>query len=102
MSSSSTATPGDSGATPAKETIRIGRYEVLDRIGMGGMAEVFRARATGPRGYQRNVIIKRILPHFAAQPDFIRASVADAKLLGMLSPPNLAGSYASGEGHVRT
>lgn len=101
MSSSSTASPGDSGAAPAKETIRIGRYEVLDRIGMGGMAEVFRARATGPRGYQRNLIIKRILPHFASQPDFIRAFVDEAKILGMLYHPNVVGIYDFGQDNGR-
>src|ERR1700690_735017 len=72
---------------------RIGRYEILGRIGIGGMAEVFRARATGPRGYQKDLIVKRILPQFAAHPDFVRAFVDEAKILGMLYHPNIVGIY---------
>ena len=83
------------------EATRIGRYELLNRIGVGGMAEVFRAKATGPRGYQRNLIIKRILPHFAAHPDFVRAFVDEAKILGMLYHPNVVGIYDFGEDNGR-
>jgi serine/threonine-protein kinase len=80
---------------------RIGRYEILGRIGMGGMAEVFRARATGPRGYQKDLIVKRILPQFAAHPDFVRAFVDEAKILGMLYHPNIVGIYDFGEDGAR-
>jgi len=78
---------------------RVGRYEVLERIGMGGMAEVFRARATGPRGYQKDLIIKRILPQLAAHPDFVQGFVDEAKILGMLYHPNIVGIYDFGEDH---
>ncbi len=79
----------------------VGRYEILKRIGSGGMAEVFHARATGPGGYKRDLIIKRILPHFAARPDFVRGFVDEAKILGMLSHPNIVGIYDFGEDHGR-
>lgn len=62
---------------------------------------MFRARATGPRGYQRNLIIKRILPHFAAHPDFVHAFVDEAKILGMLYHPNIVGIYDFGEDNGR-
>ncbi|MBC8133578.1 MAG: serine/threonine protein kinase [Deltaproteobacteria bacterium] len=104
MSSSRTAIPDSptgGGGSTGQEATRIGRYEVLNRIGVGGMAEVFRARATGPRGYQRNLIIKRILPHFAAHPDFVRAFVDEAKILGMLYHPNIVGIYDFGEDNDR-
>lgn len=63
---------------------------------MGGMAEIFRARAHGPGGYQRELIIKRILPQLAADPNFIRAFVDEAKILGMLNHPNIVGAYDFG------
>jgi serine/threonine protein kinase len=86
---------GDDGPT------RVGRYEILERIGVGGMAEVFRARAHGPGGYRRELIIKRILPTFAADDAFIRSFVDEAKLLGMLSHRNVVGIYDFGEDRGR-
>src|SRR5687768_16528778 len=77
-------------------TVRIGRYEIIERIGVGGMAEAFRARAHGPGGYQRELIIKRILPHLADSEDFVRGFVDEAKILGMLNHPNIVGVYDFG------
>jgi serine/threonine protein kinase len=82
-------------------TPRIGRYDIVDRIGVGGMAEAFRARAHGPGGYQRQLVIKRILPHLAEDPDFVRAFVDEAKILGMLNHPNVVGVYDFGEDQGR-
>jgi serine/threonine-protein kinase len=81
--------------------VRIGRYEVLERIGVGGMAEAFRARAHGPGGYQRELVIKQILPHLAGDPDFVRAFVDEAKILGMLNHANVVGVYDFGEDQGR-
>ncbi|HEX2657997.1 MAG TPA: serine/threonine-protein kinase [Polyangia bacterium] len=88
---------GLSAASPPPKEVHVGRYEILSLVGVGGMAEVFRARAHGPGGYQRELIIKRILPHFAQNPAFIRAFVEEAKILGMLSHPNIVGVYDFGE-----
>jgi serine/threonine protein kinase len=82
---------------PALARPRIGRYEILERIATGGMAEAFRARAHGPGGYQRELVIKRILPHLAENADFVRAFVDEAKILGMLNHPNVVGVYDFGE-----
>jgi serine/threonine-protein kinase len=80
---------------------RIGRYEILGRIGVGGMAEVFRARARGPGGYERELVIKQILPGFADDPEFVRMFVAEAKILGMLHHPNIVEIYDFGEDQGR-
>jgi eukaryotic-like serine/threonine-protein kinase len=80
---------------------RIGRYEIRERIGIGGMAEAFRARAHEPGGHVRELIIKCILPHLAADPEFIRALVDEAKFLAMLNHPNVVGIYDFGEDHGR-
>ena len=60
------------------------------------MAEAFRARARGPGGYQRELIIKRILPHLADSEDFVRGFIDEAKILGMLNHPNIVGVYDFG------
>ena len=41
------------------------RYELLDRIGVGGMAEIFRGKAVAAGGFEKPVAIKRILPHLS-------------------------------------
>jgi serine/threonine protein kinase len=76
---------------------RIGGYEIRARVGAGGMAEAFRAIARGPGGYQREVIIKSILPALASDPEFVRLFIAEAKLLGMINHPNVVQVYDFGE-----
>ena len=83
---------------PVRPTAKsVGRYEILGRLGAGGMAEIFRARAYGPGAYQRELIIKQILPHMDQDPTFIQSFVAEAKILGMLHHPNIVGVYDFGE-----
>jgi serine/threonine-protein kinase len=82
---------------PAAPVVRIGRYEILARVGTGGMAEAFRAMARGPGGYQRELIIKSILPALASDPEFVRLFIAEAKLLGMINHPNVVQVYDFGE-----
>ncbi len=74
-----------------------GRYELIERIGIGGMAEVFRACQRGVAGFERAVAIKRILPHIAADPDVISMFVQEAKLAVQLSHPNIAQTFDLGE-----
>jgi serine/threonine protein kinase len=81
-------------ATPGE---RLGRYELIEQLGAGGMAEIFKARATGPGGFQRTVVIKRILPASCSDPSFVRMFVAEAKILGMLHHPNVVQAYDFGE-----
>jgi serine/threonine-protein kinase len=77
--------------------VRLGRYELLHPLGIGGMAEVFKARAQGPGGFARDVVIKRILPAHGDDPEFIRMFVDEAKLLGLLHHPNIVDVYDFGE-----
>ena len=55
-------------------------YELLERIGVGGMAEVFRANALGAEGFSRPIAIKRILPHLAEDTDFVTMFIDEAKI----------------------
>ncbi|MDQ3031291.1 MAG: serine/threonine protein kinase [Myxococcota bacterium] len=66
-----------------------GRYVLLERIGMGGMAEVFRATSRGAEGFERPIAIKRILPHLSEDQDFIKMFVDEAKIAVQLQHPNI-------------
>ena len=61
----------------------------MDRLGAGGMAEVFRALVLGPEQFQRVVVVKRILPNLCANPSFIKMFIDEATLCGRLSHPNI-------------
>ncbi len=73
-----------------------GPYELLERIGMGGMAEVFLARQRGEEGFERLVAIKRILSQVSEDEDFVRMFVDEAKIAVQLSHPNIAQIYDLG------
>jgi len=80
-----------------KGSVRLGRYELLQPLGVGGMAQVFKARALGPGGFRRDVVVKRILPEYGRDAEFIRMFVDEAKILGLLHHPNVVQVYEFGE-----
>ncbi len=65
------------------------RYELVERIAVGGMAEVFRAKAYGPHGFEKVLAIKRILPALAQDPMFERRFITEAKVAVSLSHANI-------------
>jgi serine/threonine protein kinase len=67
----------------------VASYELLERIGAGGMAEIFRGRATAIGGFEKPVAIKKILPHLAQEPRFVRMLITEAKLLASLRHRNV-------------
>ena len=75
---------------------RFGRYILLDRIGVGGMAEVFRAVMPGAGGFKRMFVVKRILSQFCQSPTFVEMFVREAKLGALLNHPNIAQVYDFG------
>ena len=77
--------------------VRYGRYLLLDRINVGGMAEVFRGKTAGVEGFERIVALKRILPNIAADPDFVQMFVEEAKLVVELQHANIAQVYDLGK-----
>ncbi len=74
------------------------RYELLERIGVGGMAEVFRGRATAVGGFEKPVAIKKILPHLSQDNRFVSMLIAEAKLLANLRQRNIVQIYDVGLG----
>ena len=57
-----------------------GRYEILERLAIGGMAEVFRARAWGAGGFSKDVVIKKILPGYSSDPEFRSLFIHEARI----------------------
>jgi len=78
----------------------VGRYEIVRRLAVGGMAEIFLARATGPHGFEKQVVIKRILPHHTFNRDFVSMFLDEARIAATLHHPNIAQVYDIGEDSV--
>ena len=78
-----------------------GRYVLLDRIGEGGMAEVFRAIMPGAEGFKRTFVIKRILASLGQSAKFVDMFVREARIGAMLNHPNIVQVYDFGsvDGH---
>lgn len=78
-------------------TQSLGKYRLLRKIGAGGMAEIWKARAEGPAGFSKVVAIKRVLPDLAADDEFIEMFIDEAKLVATLSHPNIVQVIDFGE-----
>jgi serine/threonine-protein kinase len=74
------------------------RYELLDRIGVGGMAEIFRGKAVAAGGFEKPVAIKRILPHLSQDRRFVELLIAEAKVLSLLKHRNIVQIFDVGLG----
>ncbi|MEW6324274.1 MAG: protein kinase [Nitrospirota bacterium] len=72
-----------------KAPMRFGKYLLLDRIAAGGMAELFLAKQTGLKGFEKVVAIKRILPLLTQDPEFVGMFINEAKLAALLSHQNI-------------
>jgi serine/threonine protein kinase len=78
------------------QPIAFGKYTLIERIGRGGMAEVFKARVTGPAGFQRVFVVKRILPQLSDDPAFIEMFIQEAKMSARLSHANIVQVFELG------
>jgi eukaryotic-like serine/threonine-protein kinase len=76
---------------------RFGKYTLLAKLAQGGMGEVFVALLSGAAGFEKLVVIKRILPHLAEDPRFISMFLAEAKLTASLAHPNICQVFELGE-----
>ncbi|MEW5739521.1 MAG: protein kinase [Myxococcota bacterium] len=73
-----------------------GRYTLLQKLASGGMAELFLARQRGIEGFEKLVVLKRILPHHSDNPDFVRMFLDEARTAADLSHPNVVNIYDAG------
>ena len=82
---------------PAPAVEHYGRYQLLERIGKGGMAEVFRAMSVGAEGFRRIFVIKRIRPEKSDSSEFIEMFCEEARLCALLHHPNIVQVYDFGQ-----
>jgi eukaryotic-like serine/threonine-protein kinase len=76
---------------------RIGKFELLEPLGTGGMAQVMVARTVNPAGISRLVALKRILPRLAQDDSIVEQFLDEARLGMRLSHPNLVTVYDFGQ-----
>jgi len=69
---------------------RFGDYELVERLGVGGMAETFVAIRRGPGGFEQRVCLKRILPTFAGDADFVEMFLREARMSALLHHGHIA------------
>ena len=63
---------------------QIGKYQILDRLAVGGMAELFKASQQGQHGFEKLVAIKKILPHLATDRSFVEMFIDEARITAQL------------------
>src|SRR5689334_4839970 len=81
----------------APAPLRLGPYELLQKLATGGMAEIYIARREGPHGFSKRIALKRILPQLAADPEFVAMFIDEARLCAQLTHPNLVQVFDFGE-----
>ena len=72
-----------------QQSIEFGQYVLVEEVGVGGMARVYRAVRSGPMGFRKEVAIKQILPQAAKDKKQIRALINEARLGGFLHHRNI-------------
>src|SRR3954447_8521307 len=83
--------------TALKKPLPFGKYFLLERINVGGMAEVFKAKTFGVEGFERLVAVKRILPNIAEDEEFIAMFIDEAKIAVQLQHANVAQIFDLGK-----
>lgn len=79
------------------EPQQFGRYFLVDKIAVGGMAEVFKARIFSEGGFQKLLVIKRILGHLGGNEEFVDMFIDEAKISVELQHPNIVQVYDFGK-----
>jgi serine/threonine-protein kinase len=74
-----------------------GRYELMKKLAAGGMGQVYLARQKGPVGFQKLLVVKRLLPHLSEDDEFIQMFLDEARIAALLNHPNIAQIYDLGE-----
>jgi serine/threonine protein kinase len=75
---------------------KFGKYQLLDKVATGGMAELYRAKLTGAEGFEKLIAIKKILPHLSDEGELVKAFIDEAKLAAYLQHENIVQIYDFG------
>ena len=79
-------------------TEKIGnKYILLDLIGTGGMAEVYRCKLSGSKGFEKIIVLKKLLPQVAQDKEIVENFIAEARLAALLQHENIVSIYDFGE-----
>jgi len=73
------------------------KYDFLNLIGVGGMAEVYRCKLSGQKGFEKIVVLKRLLPDAAQDPVIVENFIGEARLAALLQHENIVHIYDFGE-----
>ncbi|WP_375757806.1 serine/threonine protein kinase [Corallococcus exercitus] len=76
-------------SSPPRDAFRFGNYRLIDRIAVGGMAEIFLAHQVDARGDETPIVIKRIRPHLSKHAAFVKMFLNEARLAAQLNHPNI-------------
>ena len=77
--------------------IQFGRYQLVERLAVGGMAELFVATSPGEHGFQKKVVIKRLLPQLVKDETYNAMFIDEAKLTARLVHPKIAQTFELGK-----
>src|SRR2546421_521123 len=78
------------------QPVAFGKYELVSRLAAGGMAEIFLARTRSIQGFEKYLVIKRILGHRTSDPEFVRMFLDEARVAATLDHPNIVQIYDVG------
>ncbi|MDX2008589.1 MAG: protein kinase [Myxococcaceae bacterium] len=79
------------------ESGQFGKYQLLRRLAVGGMAEVFLARQQGIAGFEKLLVIKRILSEYSTDPEFVSMFLDEARLAAGMAHPNVVQIFDLGQ-----
>ncbi|MFH1263604.1 MAG: bifunctional serine/threonine-protein kinase/formylglycine-generating enzyme family protein [Pseudomonadota bacterium] len=77
--------------------VRFGKYLLTRRLAVGGMAEVFKGKLIGPKGFEKTLALKRILPEFGEDEEFVQMFVDEARISSNLHHKNIVQVFDFGE-----
>ena len=76
--------------------VQFGKYYLTERIAVGGMAEIFKAKLYGVDGFEKSMVVKQILPQYARNEEFIKMFIDEAKIAVTLTHGNIVPIYELG------
>jgi len=77
--------------------VEFGKYQLLQKIGSGGMGQIFLARTVGTQDFEKLVVIKRLLPHLSEDEEFLSMFLDEARIAARFNHPNLIQIFELGD-----